>query len=307
MFRFSFTLAVFLLSSLASCAKPTTYRPTVSLPELQGEITFQLKKDYQATRRQQDRVERIAVPLLIAGAPFCSETGTSFGFSYFDRKSLDPLDYVYRNLFIDYYAKRRVGSERPGEYPYVIEVYKGFGAEKTGLLKGDRILEIEGQSVKPFYRIVKKKEGFTGKKVRKKKWMNTMGHVLVSVGPKEKTRFKIKRSIEYEVVSDNHKGIIQTYRDTTLELFISQESSCSNRVLFVNSGEVNAYTDGKNIAVTSGMLRFASDEELSLIIAHELAHCVEKHVRKKKAISSYRLDLFLCLCYIYGMRKGIYL
>ena len=33
---------------------------------------------------------------------------------------------------------------------------------------------------------------------------------------------------------------------------------------------------------------------------------LRERVTKEKAISSLRLDLSLCLCYIYSMRKGVY-
>ena len=275
---------IFLAFFIIGCARPTTQHPTISLPELQTEITFQLRKEYRTAREREERVGRIATPLLAAGAPLCSETGLYFGFTYFDKKILDPLDSVSRALFLDYYMKnrRRGGSEKPGEYPFVIKVRQGFGAEEGGLLKGDRILEVGGKSVKPFYRMVKEEDALTGKKVRKKKWINTMDQALGSVQPNEKTRFKVRRRIEHEVLLDNHKGTRKTYKDTTLELFFVPERICSNRVFFVKGEAINAYTDGKDIAVTSGMLKFASDEELALVIAHELAHCVEKHIRKKK-------------------------
>lgn len=276
---------LFLPFFLASCAKPTTDRPTISLPELQAEITFQLKEDYRAKREKQDRITRIAVPLLIAGAPFCDKIGNSFGFSYFDFKILDPLNSIERKLFVDYYSDSRVGAEQPGVHPYVTEIYKGFGAEKAGLFKGDRIIEVDGKKVNSFYKIVTEDVPFTDKKIQKKKWKSSIDEVLASVGLQEKTKFKIKRSIEHEVYSDNDKGIRKTYKDTTLELFISPKTSCSNRVLFIEDGLVNAYTDGKNIAITSGMLGFASDEELAIVIAHELAHCTEKHIRKKEVNS----------------------
>lgn len=44
---------------------------------------------------------------------------------------------------------------------------------------------------------------------------------------------------------------------------------------------INAYADGKKIVVTRGMIRFAeNDEELALVLAHELAHNALTHVSK---------------------------
>ncbi|HHL43334.1 MAG TPA: hypothetical protein ENJ42_06950 [Hellea balneolensis] len=44
--------------------------------------------------------------------------------------------------------------------------------------------------------------------------------------------------------------------------------------------DANAYADGANIIVTSGLLRAIDDETLSLVLAHELAHNVRAHAGK---------------------------
>ena len=47
------------------------------------------------------------------------------------------------------------------------------------------------------------------------------------------------------------------------------------------SNAINAYADGKQIVITRGIIRFAeNDEELALVIGHELAHNALTHVSK---------------------------
>lgn len=47
---------------------------------------------------------------------------------------------------------------------------------------------------------------------------------------------------------------------------------------------VNAYADGTREVIASGMMRFAeSDEELALVVGHEIAHNALGHISKKKA------------------------
>jgi Zn-dependent protease with chaperone function len=46
--------------------------------------------------------------------------------------------------------------------------------------------------------------------------------------------------------------------------------------------DINAYTDGSKILLTQGMLDFVSDDELSVVIGHELAHDVMHHMTKQK-------------------------
>lgn len=52
----------------------------------------------------------------------------------------------------------------------------------------------------------------------------------------------------------------------------------------IRPDDVNAWTDGDNIYVTRGLLRFIqNDDELAIIIAHEIAHAVRGHVSEKLA------------------------
>ncbi len=51
--------------------------------------------------------------------------------------------------------------------------------------------------------------------------------------------------------------------------------------LVTDDAEVNAYTDGRDVVVTGGMLRFLnSDDELAAVLGHELAHVTRGHVTK---------------------------
>lgn len=53
---------------------------------------------------------------------------------------------------------------------------------------------------------------------------------------------------------------------------------CNYPVLISGQDAVNAYADGSSITLNAGLIRFASkDEELALIIAHELAHNIDDH------------------------------
>ena len=68
----------------------------------------------------------------------------------------------------------------------------------------------------------------------------------------------------------------------TLRVSVAPERVCAFPVLLVNDPGLNAYADGYNIYITSGMLRFAqSDLDLQTVIAHELAHNIEGHIDKK--------------------------
>lgn len=67
------------------------------------------------------------------------------------------------------------------------------------------------------------------------------------------------------------------------EVTITPKTSCVGRAFAADTTSINAYADGKNIIVTTGMMNFATqDKELALVIGHELAHNSRKHVEAKK-------------------------
>jgi predicted Zn-dependent protease len=58
---------------------------------------------------------------------------------------------------------------------------------------------------------------------------------------------------------------------------------CSYAVAVVNQPVINAFADGDKIMVTKGMMRFAqTDEELALVLGHEMAHNARGHVDAKR-------------------------
>ncbi len=64
-----------------------------------------------------------------------------------------------------------------------------------------------------------------------------------------------------------------------LTLGITPVKTCAYDVLLGAGDEVNAYADGARVVITPGMMRFARDDtELSLVIAHELAHNAMGHI-----------------------------
>lgn len=58
---------------------------------------------------------------------------------------------------------------------------------------------------------------------------------------------------------------------------------CDYPLALLNQNEINAYADGNNIIVFSGLMDFArTDQELSLILAHELSHNAMRHMDAKR-------------------------
>ncbi len=66
-------------------------------------------------------------------------------------------------------------------------------------------------------------------------------------------------------------------------LNISPVKICDYPLVVVNQDDVNAYADGNNIVIFQGMMDFAkTDEELAMVVAHELAHNNMRHIEARK-------------------------
>lgn len=92
------------------------------------------------------------------------------------------------------------------------------------------------------------------------------------------------KDLSFKIVRD---GINETINVTTVE-------TCDYPLIILGENTVNAYADGNNIYITQGMMDFASsDDELALVIGHELAHNAMRHINAKKlnAAGGFLLDL----------------
>lgn len=66
-----------------------------------------------------------------------------------------------------------------------------------------------------------------------------------------------------------------------MSVSIEPETICRSRLRLRASTAINAYANGRNITVSTGMMDFTdSDDELALILGHELAHNTMGHIRK---------------------------
>lgn len=69
----------------------------------------------------------------------------------------------------------------------------------------------------------------------------------------------------------------------TQNISIVPKAACAAKPVVAQGANINAYADGNNIIVTTGMMEFAkSDNELALVVGHELAHNSRKHIEAKQ-------------------------
>ena len=70
---------------------------------------------------------------------------------------------------------------------------------------------------------------------------------------------------------------------TTVEVTIYQESGCGGTAVVQRQKTLNAFSNGRHVAVTSTMMRFVdSDAELAFVVAHEMAHNILHHTSRRQ-------------------------
>lgn len=131
-----------------------------------------------------------------------------------------------------------------GSQPTVWAVFPGGPASEAGIGKGDVIVAVEGQRVPDQKALLER---------------------FVRLAPGVPVALTIQRA-----------GIERAVTFTP-------QAGCKYPLMVTQQQTINAYADGERIIITQGMVNFArTDEELSLVIAHEMAHNLMKHIDAKK-------------------------
>lgn len=154
-----------------------------------------------------------------------------------------------------------------GSQVSIINIVKNSPADKAGLALGDIILEVEGYTFP---------EGRNALKKISKHFKN--------IEEKKIKKIKIDRN-----------GEILTFD-------INQTKICNYPIIFTQDKIVNAYADGKSIIMTQGMVDYARDDnEIAMVIAHELAHNDRGHLDavKKNTLIMGSIGFVLDLMTIY--------
>jgi hypothetical protein len=197
-----------------------------------------------ALRQADARVAAIAYRLALAGRPLCPATFPLTGLVFHHLAEYLPAD---RALMIRLY-----GLDRG---PGVLAAIGGSPAAEAGLKAGDVLLAVNGKPFPPpAAEIAERDPG---------KW-----RPLAEAG---------ERQLEEALRSGPARlEILREGRETALTL--ASLPGCFGRVRLARNPKVNAFSNGHDVIVTTAMLDFVrSDDELALIIGHELSHFILGH------------------------------
>jgi hypothetical protein len=110
-----------------------------------------------------------------------------------------------------------------------------------------------------------------------------------------------------DIKSEKPVKITVCRNDTLKEIEVIPKDICIYPVVVGRGDEVNAYADGQKVVIAKGMMRFAQkDQELALVVAHELAHNSMHHMdaRAKNYLLGSLVDI---LAAAYGINtQGVF-
>jgi peptidase M48-like protein/PDZ domain-containing protein len=192
---------------------------------------------------QQLRVETIGYRLAIANARFCAQPEMMSGLLLHDLSQYPSRDR----------AAISGAFSLHGGFG-VLGVVKNGAGEKAGLQVDDEIVAVNGRSVEDFNRAYYQRQTFD----RMAGFQRQLEQSLRR-GPAE---LWVRR-----------KGQL-------LRVALTGEQGCGGDAVLQQSGGINAWSDGRYVVVTTGLASFAaSDDEISFVMAHEMAHNMLGHNR----------------------------
>ena len=149
----------------------------------------------------------------------------------------------------------------------VRDVVPGSPAERMGLRRGDEIIAINGEDLK----------GFAAD---------------ILQGPATYNRVEQFLDLLDTALRKGPATVGVLRGDKVLTLSLSGEPGCGGKFAVVTDGDLNAWSDGKYVAVTSRMMEFAADDqELAFVVAHEMSHNILHHAERLKGKSALFAEL----------------
>ena len=178
--------------------------------------------------------------------------------------------------------KSRLGM---GDYPVVIGVAPGSPADLGGLRTGDEVLAIGGA---PSEAIIARRNAGA---LISEALLDEIGQSTAKVP----MTFDLRRN------------------GSLLRLTVLPVDHCAVRLVLFTDRQIEAHSDTRNVAISTGMLAFArTDDELALAAGHEFAHVINGdrrgapvNVRRRMEDSADALGLHLMECAGYQRTAGI--
>ena len=226
---------------LSACMAPTTHIAAGDPAAVAAEREEQYLLSMETMANREQRLDVLSRPILRANVELCPETSYKIGFRFGSEYLFDE---DARSA-----ARRLYGfANRLG----VMAVFPDTPADRAGMRVGDALLAINGDP-------------------------------LPTIGSRRQHNAAVQRVTKQYLVNTPTPVTFRVARgEQELTYTAAPELLCGYPVALINDDDLNAYADGGGIYVTTGLMRFVdNDEELQAVVAHELAHNTEGHVKKR--------------------------
>ena len=249
--RFIAAASLLALVGTQGCA---TVQPQVDLPvaereALRLETVAQQTVALQRLQEHHLRVDAMAYRLAQANAELCPKRAGLPGFSLFQTAQLQR---ELRGAARDVYGV--------GDQVSLFTVTPDTPAARAGLKPGETLLAIDGERLR----------------------QPTSGARLTSADEAERAGKQLDKAME----GSRPVRLRVAGRDGEREVVLQPETGCAYDVLLFQADDVNAAADGKRVMMTTGMSRYVqNDDELAIVLGHELAHNAMRH-RDRMAAST---------------------
>ena len=230
-------------ASTLAACAPTLQTHQVSTEAMQAESLNQMMFALQEEQNTTRRVFGIALRVLSASAPLCDDAVV------YDHSLLVRSKYSFEAGL-----KRNAAMQvfKVGEQPSVRVVFEGSPADQAGIREGDTLIKVGTLDVGTGEAALKAVNNYLGN-ARKTKTPTPLSLVIA-------------------------RG------DNVISTTIPPAPMCAYNFAVSPEGTVNAYADGRNIVLHQGIIDLArNDDEIALVVGHELAHNVLDHISKKQA------------------------
>jgi membrane-associated protease RseP (regulator of RpoE activity) len=218
--------------------------PTVSPALVESERQRQKEQVLRTYFERAAQMARVANMLRTRGAELCEDNVEPVLGVYWADKKMIPEEY--------WDASERVFGV--GDDLRILSVMPGLPAEKAGLKPGDVVLAVDGKKIE------------LGSSLYMRKSNADEARELLRKAGAQAVRLSVKRGSEI------------------IDVEIKPISGCNIPVKLVIDDRVNAFADGKNIGIFTGMMRFMrDDDELAIVLGHEMAHITLDHVNRTRA------------------------
>jgi Zn-dependent protease with chaperone function len=231
--------ALLIACLLAACAAPTTRPVEIDKKAEEAEALLQRELAFEGFLEDELRIKRVAQPILESAIELCKDkTRYDTGATF---TSMGAYGKDFEPVVTKYLG---ISGNELG----LLHVIPGSPADKAGLKRGDKLVSING------FAIPNTKEANVELGKRAQEWLKKPDPLVTVYARRTSSGMQ------------------------TAQASVTPVKACDFPAFLVMQESLNAYADGKAIAIFRGMLRFANDNELAIVIGHELAHNFMGHI-----------------------------